>query len=88
MYATETRFYREVLAISFEFGSHLRKLGLLTPDAQLDTGGVLFLLTPEKIREALAKFSWPRPRGSKTSPPNPYPHEKIASVSLVSRTPF
>ena len=57
MYATETRFYCEVLAISFEFGSHLRKFGLLTPDAVLDTGGVLYLLTSEKVREAGAQVS-------------------------------
>jgi hypothetical protein len=42
MFASEVRYYREVLAISWEFGTHLRKLGALVPDAQTDTGGLLF----------------------------------------------
>ena len=73
MYATGTRFYREVLAISFEFGSHLRKLGLLTPDAILDTGGVLYLLTPEKIREAGAQVYLAKSRGFKDQAGEPVP---------------
>ena len=51
-YATAVRFYREVLAISWEFGSHLRKQGVLVPDAQTDDGRALFLLTPEKVEKA------------------------------------
>ena len=65
MYASEVRFYREVLAISWEFGSHLRSLGALVPDAILDTGGVLFLLTPERIREAEAQVFLAKSRGFK-----------------------
>ena len=52
MFATEVRFYREVLAISWEFGSHLRRRGALIPDAVLDDGRALFLLTAEKLGSA------------------------------------
>lgn len=65
MFASEVRFYREVLAISWEFGSHLRSLGALVPDAILDTGGVLYLLTPEKVREAGAQVFLAKTRGFK-----------------------
>ena len=65
MYASEVRFYREVLAISWEFGSQLRLADLLVPDAQLDTGGVLFLLKPAKIREAGAQVFLAKTRGFK-----------------------
>ena len=38
MFSSEVRYYREVLRISWEFGSDLRARGVLTPDAQLDDG--------------------------------------------------
>jgi hypothetical protein len=65
MYSTETRFYRSILNISFEFGTYLRKLGVLTPDAQTDDGRMLFLLTPEKVREAGAQVFLAKTRGFK-----------------------
>ena len=36
LYVAETRYYRRVLGISWEFGQRLRKLGVLTPDAVLE----------------------------------------------------
>ncbi|HEX4201268.1 MAG TPA: hypothetical protein VHY59_07095 [Chthoniobacterales bacterium] len=56
-YSSEVRFYREVLKISWEFGSDLRARGVLVPDAQLDDGRLLFLLTPERLEQAKNKFS-------------------------------
>jgi hypothetical protein len=42
VYVTETKFYREKLGISYEFGSYLRKRGALSVDAQMDDGRPLF----------------------------------------------
>jgi hypothetical protein len=52
MFSSEVRFFREILKISWEYGTHLRALGVLVPDAVLDTGGLLYLLTPEKLEQA------------------------------------
>jgi hypothetical protein len=52
MYASEVRFYREILAISWEYGSHLRSIGVLTPHAQTDRGQALYLLTAESVTAA------------------------------------
>ena len=82
MYASEVRFYREVLAISWEFGSQLRSLGALVPDAILDTGGVIYELTPEKLAKAHRAVSLAKTRGFKDQPPNPFPHEKRSLQSL------
>jgi hypothetical protein len=42
-FANETKFYRQYLRISYEFGSHLRKAGFLEPDAAMEDGRPLFL---------------------------------------------
>lgn len=49
VYVNETEFYREVLAISYELGSKLRRLEVLTPDAEMKDGRPLFILSAESI---------------------------------------
>jgi hypothetical protein len=71
MFSSEVRYYREILRVSCQFGSHLRTLGALVPDAILDTGGVLFLLTPEKVREAEAQVFLAKTRGFKDQAAEP-----------------
>jgi len=48
-FATETRFYRKHLRISYEFGSFLRKCGALSVDALMDDNRPLFLCDPENL---------------------------------------
>ena len=52
VYATEVKYYRDVLGIVYETGSRLRKLGVLTPDATCDDGRPLYRLSPESIQNA------------------------------------
>jgi hypothetical protein len=78
-YATEVRYYREVLAISWEFGSHLRSLGVLVPDAQLDDGRVLFQLTPEKLDAARNAVFLAKAR-QLIQPTQPEPHAEISAL--------
>lgn len=68
MYATEVRFYREVLAISWEFGSHLRRLGALIPDAVLEGERFLYRLSPETIAQNKAAIARYRSEVSQTKP--------------------
>ena len=35
VYCNETEFYRKILGIAYETGSHLRRTGVITPDGQL-----------------------------------------------------
>jgi hypothetical protein len=51
IFATEVRFYRDVLGVAYETGSRFRKLGILTPDAVCD-GRPLFLLSAGAIEQA------------------------------------
>jgi hypothetical protein len=44
VYVTETKFYRQYLGISYEFGSYLRKRKALSVDAETDDGRPLFRL--------------------------------------------
>ena len=62
VYATEVRFYRDVLGVAYETGSRLCKLGVLTPDAICDDGRPLFLLSPESIQSARQRISQHRTR--------------------------
>jgi hypothetical protein len=71
MYASEVRYYHEVLAISWEFGSALRDRGLLVPDATSDDGRLLFLLTPEKLGQARNQVFLAKARALKTEPAQP-----------------
>ena len=48
-YVGETRFYRKYLGISYEFGSFLRKRGVLSIDAQMQDGRPLFLTDLESV---------------------------------------
>jgi hypothetical protein len=57
VYATEVRFYRDVLGIAYETGSRLRKLGVLTPDAVCDDGRPLFRLSPKSIEAAKVRIN-------------------------------
>jgi hypothetical protein len=65
MFASEVRYYREVLGISWQFGSHLRKLGVLSPNAVTDDGRLLYQISPEKVREAEAQVFLAKTRGFK-----------------------
>ena len=59
LYVAETRYYRRVLGISWELGSQLRKLGVLTPDAVLDNERFLYRLSPETLAQneaAIAQY--------------------------------
>jgi hypothetical protein len=56
-YASEVRFYRDVLGIAYETGSKLRKLGVLTPDPVCDDERPIFLLSPESIQTAEARIN-------------------------------
>lgn len=56
MYASETRYFREILGISWEFGSHLRRIGLLRPDAACSDGTSLYLLDSRAIGETQARI--------------------------------
>ena len=47
-YCPEVRFYSR-LGISYGFGSRLRRLGVLVPDALMDNDAPLFLSTPESL---------------------------------------
>ena len=51
LYVAETRYYRRVLGISWEFGSRLRKAGVLVPDAMLDNDKFLYRLSPETLAQ-------------------------------------
>ena len=58
-YANETKFYRQYLRISYEFGSHLRKVGALSVDSMMDDDRPLFLLSDEAIsrrREEINRY--------------------------------
>lgn len=56
-FATETRFYRQYLRISYEFGSHLRKVGALSIDGEIDDGRPLFLVTDDAISRHLEEIN-------------------------------
>ena len=56
MYASETRYFREILHISWEYGTHLRKIGLLRPDAMCSDGTSLNLLDSAAIDRTLARI--------------------------------
>ena len=49
VYVNETEFYRQVLGISYELGAKLRRLHVLTPDAEMKDGRPLFILSAESI---------------------------------------
>jgi hypothetical protein len=57
VYSTEVKYYRDVLGFSYETGSRLRKLGILTPDAECSDGRPLFRLTPASIQTARERIS-------------------------------
>ena len=71
MFMSEVRFFRRLLAISWEFGTALRKQGVLVPDAILDTGGVLYQLTPEKLEKARNAVVCAKLRELKDQPAEP-----------------
>lgn len=54
VYASETRYFREILGR--EFGSHLRRIGLLRPDAACSDGTSLYLLDCHAIRQTQARI--------------------------------
>jgi hypothetical protein len=86
MFTSETRFYRSVLGISWEFGSHLRKTGVLCPDAVLDGEQALYLLTPEKLEAARTAVFLPKPANLKPNPLEPATMSKSRfSISRFSR---
>jgi hypothetical protein len=51
VYAGEAKFYRTHLRISWEFGSMLRKIKVLRPDAKMEDGRPLFLLEDAAIEK-------------------------------------
>jgi len=53
----ETRFYREILRISYELGSRLREAGVLKPDARMRDGRPLFSLSQEALKRHWAAMS-------------------------------
>ena len=58
-FAGETTFYREILGISYELGSRLRKVGVLLPDARMHDGRPLFSLAQEDLArhwEAISRY--------------------------------
>ena len=59
LYVAETRYYRRVLGIYWEFGLRLRKLGVLNPDALLEGERFLYRLSPETLPQneaAIARY--------------------------------
>jgi hypothetical protein len=78
MFMSEVRFFRRLLAISWEFGTALRKQGILVPDAILDTGGVLYQLTPEKLERARSAVFLAKARQLRDSPLEAAPNNEIA----------
>ena len=62
VYATEVKIYRAVLGVSYETGSRLRKLNVLTPDALCDDGRPLYLFSSESIRKARQRINQHRTR--------------------------
>jgi hypothetical protein len=57
IYENETKFYREILGISYELGSRLSKLGILNPDAKMSDGRPLFSLSEEALKRHWAAIS-------------------------------
>jgi hypothetical protein len=56
-FENETKFYREVLGISYEFGSRLRAAGVLKPDAEMADGRPLFSVSQEALARHWAAIS-------------------------------
>jgi hypothetical protein len=50
-YIGETKFYRQHLRISYEFGRLLRERGVISIDEKMDDGRPLFLLSEEAIQK-------------------------------------
>jgi hypothetical protein len=48
-YASGVRFYREILGVSYEYGRHLREIGVLKPDAMIDGERPVFFCDPESV---------------------------------------
>jgi hypothetical protein len=65
VYCAETRYYRQILSISYEYGSELRRRGILSPDALMDDGRPLYSLAEADIERAQAAVKAYRTRGQK-----------------------
>jgi hypothetical protein len=58
-YASGVRFYREILGISYEWGRHLREIGILKPDAMVDGERPVFFCDIESVerhKQAVAAY--------------------------------
>ena len=66
VYATEVRCYRDILKIASETGSRLRKLVVLTSDAECDDRRPLFLLCAESVTQAKTRIAEYRARMART----------------------
>ena len=56
-YMTETKYYRNILGVSYETGRRLRELGVIIPNAVCDDQRPLFLLTPQAIETTKARIN-------------------------------
>ena len=63
LYTSEVRFYRKSLGISYEYGSHLRKIGVLMPDALVDGSRPLFLISAESLEQHRYRIAYYRGTG-------------------------
>jgi hypothetical protein len=88
VFISEVRYYRLALAISWEFGAHLRRLGALVPDAMTDDGRALFLLTPERLEAAQNQVFFHKARQLKAEPRESVEDVEIAATILVSLVSF
>jgi hypothetical protein len=62
VFCGETKFYRAILGISYEFGSELKRKGILEPDAVMDDGRPIYSMSQEAI-ESLPGTSTPQREG-------------------------
>jgi hypothetical protein len=56
-YTGETKYYRQYLGISYEYGSSLRKSGVILVDARMDDTRPLFLVTDVALAKARERIN-------------------------------
>jgi hypothetical protein len=66
VYVFETKYFRDCLRIDYESGIRLRRAGVLEPDAEMDDGRPVYLLSPESIQKAQESIRAYRARLSRT----------------------
>ena len=68
VFSNETRFYRAILGISYEFGSELKRKEILEPDAVMDDGRLIYSMSQEAIERHQKKLETYRARTRRIDP--------------------